>query len=63
MIEPGRIAMNEAESAAVEKLADEHDGESLTLTRRDPDETGPLLVHIGEESWELADDGKRRKVA
>ncbi len=62
MIEEGRIQMNQAEVKAVDKLAGEHPGQSLSLTRRDPNETGPLLVHQGDTTYEIADDGKRKKV-
>lgn len=62
MLVPGRIPMNDAENAAVEKLQSEHPDEPVSLTRRDPGESGPLLVHVGAMMWEVADDGKRKKV-
>lgn len=55
--------MTPEESAAVDKLLGEHPGdESHTLTRRDPGESGPILVHIGDDTWEISEDGKRKKV-
>ena len=63
MINEGRIPHNEAEAAAVVKLEGEHPGESMGLTRRDPGETGPLLVTIGVNTWEIAEEGKRKKVS
>lgn len=64
MLIPGRLPLNEAESAAVDKLfAEQPADQSHTLTRRDPGETGPLLVHIGDSTWEIDEDGKRKKVA
>lgn len=43
VIEPGRIPMSETESAAVDELLA---GRSGTITRRDPNESGPLLVEV-----------------
>lgn len=40
----------------------EHEGKAITLTRRDPGETGPLLVHVDDQTWEIAENGKRKKV-
>lgn len=62
MLQTGRAPMNEAENAAVDKLALEHEGKAMSLTRRDAGETGPLLVHVDDDSYEIAEDGKRRKV-
>ena len=63
MLTEGRLPLNEAEHKAVDKLIAEHDGASASLTRRDPGETGPLLVHVGEKTWEIDETGKRKKVA
>lgn len=63
MLREGRLPLLRAEHEAVEKLADENDGASLSLTRRDPGETGPLLVHLGDTTWEISEDGKRKKVS
>jgi len=62
MLDSGRIPLNEAEDAAVEKLIAEHEGKPVSLTRRDPGESGPLLVHVDDESWVISEDGHRRKV-
>lgn len=62
MLHPERIPLNEAEVAAVDKLAAGHDQAAVSLTRRDPGETGPLLVHIEADTWEIGEDGKRKKV-
>lgn len=55
--------MNPKETAAIEKLLGEHPGGTASLTRRDPGESGPMLVHIGDNTWEISEDGKRKKVA
>ncbi len=62
MLLPGRVPASEAEHEAVNKLMGEHPDESVSVTRRDADESGPLLVHAGDKSWEISDDGKRKKV-
>lgn len=62
MLSEGRIPTSEAEHEAVEKLIGEHPDEQLYISRRDPGETGPLVVQIGDDSWEIGDDGKRKKV-
>jgi hypothetical protein len=63
MLVPGRTPMTEQEEAAVDKLMAEQEGEPISLTRRDPGETGPLLVHAGDSTWEISEDGKRKKVS
>jgi hypothetical protein len=54
MLFEGMIPMEPGEAAAVQQIADQHPGESLTVTRRDPGETGPLLVHVGDRTFEIA---------
>ena len=62
MLIPGRISVNAEETKTVEKLMAEHDGAAISMTRRDPGETGPLLLHVDDETWEISEDGKRKKV-
>jgi hypothetical protein len=62
MIEAGRIGLNDAEAAAIEKLQGENPDAPISLTRSEPGETGPLLVHVGEDSYQIAEDGKRKKL-
>lgn len=62
MLSEGRIPLNEKEHAAVDKLVGEFPDTPLGLTRRDPGETGPLVVSAGDQSWEISEDGKRKKV-
>lgn len=63
MLGAGRIPLTPAEHKAADKLIADHPDASVSLTRRDPDETGPLLAHVGEKTWEISQDGKRKKVA
>jgi len=52
MLHMGRIPLTEAESEAIARLEAEH-GPYTGLTRRDPDERGPVLVTIGDEVHEV----------
>ncbi len=58
MLHPERIPMTEAENAAVDALIEKHGDELQGFTRRDPGDTGPLLVHAGEDTYEIAEDGE-----
>lgn len=66
MLEEGRIAMTEEETAAVEKLRSENPDASISFTR----EGEMLLVHVDypdrsaeDASYLVGADGKRKKVA
>ncbi len=53
MLEEGTIPLNDQEQAALDKL-EGPDAEVVSLTRRDPDETGPVLVTTAEgKTFEL----------
>ena len=57
----GRIPLKDAEHAAVDKLLASHDA-SASLTRRDPGETGPVVVEIdGVGVWHIDKSGKTTK--
>ena len=58
MLEQGTIPMSGAEAKAVEKLMVKH-GSNMSLSRRDPGESGPLVVQSGNKTWHVA-DGKAR---
>lgn len=66
MLQEGRMPLNEAETAAIDKLKEKYPGEMRSFTRTEPGETGPLHVTIGdgdnETIYEVKDDGKTRKV-
>ena len=47
MLEEGTIPLTETEQAALDEL-EGPDAEVVSLTRRDPDETGPVLVTTAE---------------
>lgn len=57
MIQGQRIPMSDVELAAVDELIAAHADERISLTRRDPGETGPVLVHISDVTHEVAEDG------
>ena len=59
MLNEGRIPGGDAEHAAVDKLLAEHPGEQGSITR----EGETMIVQIGDSIWEIAVDGKRKKVS
>ena len=63
MIGAGRIPLNEAEHQAVEELIAAHPGVAVSLTRRDPGESGPVLVHVDAATFVVAEDGSAEEVA
>lgn len=61
MLEGTRIPLSAEEQVAVQSLLEEHgDG---SLTRRDPGEAGPVIVHIGDRLWEIDEDGTVSEVS
>lgn len=62
MLAHGRIPLEEAEYQAISELLRGHEGESASFSRRDPGETGPLIAQIGASTWEIAADGRSRKL-
>ncbi len=62
MLQEGGVPLNEDEQGAVDKLRAENPDAPISMTRRDPGESGPLVVHVEDDTYEVADDGKRKKV-
>jgi hypothetical protein len=62
MLEEGTLPTVAAEQDAIEKLRSENPNAAISFTRRDAGDSGPLLVHVGDDTYEVADDGKRKKV-
>ncbi len=63
MLQEGRMPLNEAESAAIDALIEEHGGEAMrSFTRTEPGETGALHVTVGSDVYEVAEDGTTVKV-
>ena len=63
MLNEGRVPLSEAENEAVDALISKNEGEPVSLTRRGPGETGPLLAHVGDASYEIDDTGKTTAVS
>jgi hypothetical protein len=59
MLTPGRIPLNQKEHNTVEKLLA---GGTGGLTRRDPGNTGPVVVHTPDAVYEVAANGRTKKV-
>ena len=57
----GRIPLTSAEHDAVDALIAKNPNERVGLTRRDPGETGPLLVHVGDSAYVVDAAGHARK--
>jgi hypothetical protein len=55
MIVEGTIPMNPAETTAVDTLNSQYNVSSIT--RRDPQDTGPLIVETGAGDYEVEEDG------
>ncbi len=55
MLLPERLPLTDAENDAVDKLIEANPGVPVSMTRRDPGETGPLLVHVGADTHEIAE--------
>ncbi len=63
MLQEGRMPLNEAEHAAIDALIAEHGGEAVrSFTRTEPGETGPICVTVGEDEYEVAEDGTTVKL-
>lgn len=56
MLFPGRIPLNAAETAALDELLAQSSG-SVTITRRDPNDSGPVLVQLEDATWLINEDG------
>ena len=61
MINECRLPMSESENMTVHNLMREYEGESVSLTRRDPNESGPVLAQIGDMTWEIDESGLKKK--
>ncbi len=54
MLEQGTIPLNDKEQAAIDEIRSEIPDVQFSLSRRDPGETGPVIVHIpGSDPFEL----------
>lgn len=61
MLQEGRIPLTPAEHDAVDTLVAKNPGVAVSLTRRDPGESGPLLVHVGAATYLVDEHGRARK--
>lgn len=62
MISEGRIPLSKREHTAVEKLIADNPGKQVSLTRRDPGDTGPVLVYVDEKTYRVAGNGRVTEV-
>lgn len=61
MLHEGRLPLNEAEHAAVDKLIAKNPDETVSFTRSEPGESGPLHVHVGAATYVVNRNGKTTK--
>jgi len=61
MLHEGRLPLTPAEHDAVDTLISKNPGQDVSVTRRDPGETGPLLVHVDETTYVVDEHGRARK--
>lgn len=62
MLRQGSIPMTSKEIEACKNLVVKHgDANVLSITRRDPGETGPVLAHVGDDTYLVESDGRTRK--
>ena len=59
MLRAGRIELTPTEHDAVDKLVAENPGVPVSFTRRDVDNTGPLLVHVGDRTHTISVDKEK----
>ena len=57
MLSEQRLPMSTKEGEKVDALIAEYadEGETVGITRADPDETGALLVTIGDDTWRVTE--------
>ena len=58
MLTEGRIPLTDAEHGAVDDLIAMNPGLAVSLTRRDPGESGPLLVYVGDSAYSVDAEGR-----
>ncbi len=58
MLQEGRMPLNEAENAAIDALGDG----VVSFTRTEEGESGPLHVTVGDDVYEVSDDGATVKL-
>lgn len=61
MLHEGLLPHSEREAVGLQLLEREV-GPIMSITRRDAGESGPLLVHAGEKTYEIGSDGKPSEV-
>ena len=61
MLREGRLPLLAAEHDAVDTLIAKNPDQPVSMTRRDPGETGPLLVHVGDSTYLVDETGKATK--
>ena len=58
MLKSGMLDMSRKERIAVDTLLDKLGEPKAGISRRDPGETGPLVVKVEGKRWEIGPDGE-----
>lgn len=63
MLGRGRLPMTEAENDALERLLEREEAQekTISLTRTEPGEKGPIAVEIGDECWHIEGSSFRKQ--
>lgn len=62
MLHEGRLPLSPAENDAVDALIAQHPDTPISLTRRDPGESGPVWAHVGDDTYEINENGQAAKL-
>ena len=63
MLIPGRMSTTDVEDGVINALiADADEGAAISMTRRDPGNTGPVLLHIDDRTYEVSEDGTTKEI-
>lgn len=61
MLTEGRIPLNTAEETALDGLVETH-GNPVGFTRRDPGETGPVILTFPGRVFEIGENGEVKQL-
>ena len=57
VLQPGRIQMSDVESSALDFLIAANADQPISVTRRDPGDSGPLVAQVGDAQYEIDEAG------
>lgn len=63
MLQAGMIDMSRKERIAVDTLLEKLGEPKAGISRRDPGESGPLVVKVEDKRWEISPEGVTTEVS